>query len=203
MTETLKVIPGSMFSGKTDILIKEVRRAEIAGRVVQVFKPTVDNRWGETDKICSRSGAEHEAISVKKSVDILENISPDTDTVAIDEVQFFDQDIVSVVQILLEADIKVIGAGLPLDFRGEPFGSMPILLSLCDDIEKTTAICTEVVNGKKCGAEATRSQRLINGQPANYNDPIVLIGDAEEGYQARCVKHHKVPDKPIPKINKN
>ena len=200
MVESLRGISGSMFSGKTDILIKDIRRAEIAGRNVQVFKPAIDDRWGEVDKISSRSGAEHEALAVKKASDIIENIRPDTDTVAIDEIQFFDPEIITIVQALLESDIRVIIAGLSLDFRGEPFGSMPVLLSLCDDIEKSTAICTEIVNGKKCGAEATKTQRLINGKPACYSDPIVLIGDAEEGYQARCVKHHKVPGKPNPKI---
>lgn len=202
MTETLKGISGSMFAGKTDTLIKEIRRAEIAGRNVLVFKPALDNRWGITDKIKSHSGAEHEAYVIKSPFDIVDYLKPDTDVVAFDEIQFFDEDIIQVVQALLEADIRVIFAGLSLDFKGDPFGSMPILLALSDEIEKPTAICTEIVDGEICGANATKTQRLIDGQPANYTDPIVLIGDAKEGYHARCPQHHQVPGKPSHSIGR-
>ncbi|HAI22842.1 MAG: Thymidine kinase [Candidatus Collierbacteria bacterium GW2011_GWA1_42_60] len=200
MTESLKGISGSMFAGKTETLLREISRAEISKKKVQVFKPIIDDRWGEKDKVRSHSGGEHQACAVKNAVDILECLDTDTQVVAIEEIQFFGPEIVSVVQALLEADIRVIFAGLSQDFRGEPFGSMPTLLALCDEIEKPTAICTEEVDGKICGADASKTQRLINGQPANFNDPIVLIGDEDEGYQARCPKHHKVPGKPIPKI---
>lgn len=188
-----------MFAGKTELLIREAIRAEIADKKVLVFKPSIDDRWGVIDKIRSHSGAEHDAFVVKSATDILNLIQPDTEVVAIDEIQFFDPEIVSVVEILLELDIQVIFAGLSLDFRGEPFGSMPELLVRCDEIDKPTAICTKVTDGKKCGASATRTQRTINGQPAAYNDPLVLIG-AEQTYKARCIKHHEVPGKPKPKI---
>lgn len=190
-----------MFAGKTELLLKEITRAEYAGKKVQVFKPATDNRWGKQTNIRSHSGGEHEACAVEKSIDILSLLDTDTQLVAIDEIQFFDEQIVDVVATLLEMDVRVIFAGLSLDFRGEPFGSMPTLLALSDELERPTAICNQVVDGHICGAEATRTQRLINGQPANYNDPIVLIG-AEQEYQARCPNHHKIPGKPDSKITK-
>jgi thymidine kinase len=188
-----------MFAGKTELLLKEISRAEYGGKQVQVFKPAIDDRWGTISSIKSHSNGVHEAIVIQNSVDILDNLDPKTQLVAIEEIQFFDPEIVDVVQALLEADIRVVFAGLSQDFRGEPFGSMPELLSLCDEIEKPTAICTENIDGIPCGQPATKTQRIVNGQPANYNDPIVLIG-AEQEYQARCVKHHKVPGKPNPKL---
>ncbi len=199
MTESLKGISGSMFAGKTETLLKEISRAEYGGKKVQVFKPEIDNRWKTEAEIRSHSGGSHKACIVKNSSNIIDCLEPDTQVVAIEEIQFFDAEIVDVVRSLLEADIRVVFAGLSLDFRGEPFGSMPTLLSLCDEIEKPTAVCTETVDGKPCGAVATKTQRLINGKPANYSDPIVLIGDEEEGYHARCPKHHRVPGKPTPK----
>ncbi len=195
MTEILKGISGSMFAGKTETLIREANRAEIAGKNVLVFKPSTDDRWGIKDKIKSHSGAEHDAFVIKNATDVADFLSSDTDIVAFDEIQFFGPEIVNVVQALLEADIRVIFAGLSLDFKGEPFGSMPELLALCDEIDKPTAICTEIINGEICGANATKTQRIVNGQPANYHDPLILIG-AEQDYQARCPKHHIVPDKP-------
>lgn len=190
-----------MFAGKTELLLKEITRAEYAGKKVQVFKPAIDDRWGKQSHIRSHSGGEHEAFAVETSLDILTSLDTDTQVVAIDEIQFFDEQIVDVVVFLLDMDVRVVFAGLSLDFRGEPFGSMPILLALCDELERPTAICNEVVDGHICGAEATRTQRLINGQPANYHDPIVLIG-AEQEYQARCPNHHKIPGKPEPKVGK-
>lgn len=190
-----------MFAGKTELLLKEITRAEYAGKKVQVFKPAIDDRWGKQSHIRSHSGGEHDAYAVESALDILSNLNTDTQFVAIDEIQFFDEQIVDVVCFLLEMDIRVVFAGLSLDFRGEPFGQMPTLLALSDELERPTAICNEEVNGHICGAEATRTQRLINGQPANYNDPIVLIG-AEQEYQARCPNHHKIPGKPEPKLQR-
>ncbi|HEX9008151.1 MAG TPA: thymidine kinase [Patescibacteria group bacterium] len=201
MTENLKGISGSMFAGKTELLLKEITRAEYAGKKVQVFKPSIDDRWGKQSQIRSHSGGEHSACAVQNAVDILDCLDTDTQMVAIDEVQFFDEQIVDVVQFLLDMDIRVVFAGLSLDFRGEPFGSMPTLLALSDELERPTAICNQVVDGHICGSEATRTQRLINGQPANYHDPIVLIG-AEQEYQARCPNHHQIPGKPVSKIKK-
>lgn len=200
MTESLKGIAGSMFAGKTELLLKEISRAEYSGKNVQVFKPNIDDRWGDIDKIKSHSGGEHEACAVKNAINIYDCLDPNTQVVAIDEIQFFDEKIIDVVKALLEADIRVIFAGLSLDFKGDPFGSMPILLALSDEIEKPTAICTEEINGEICGANATKTQRLINGKPASYTDPIVVIGDVKEGYHARCSKHHKVPNKPKTEI---
>ncbi len=191
-----------MFAGKTEILLKDIARAEYAGKIVQVFKPIIDNRWGTFSSIKSHSGGEHEAIAIQNSLEILDHLRPDTYLIAIDEIQFFDSSIIDVITFLLEQDIRVTFAGLSLDFRGEPFGSMPELLALCDQIERPTAICNQKVDGHICGEEATRTQRLINGKPANYHDPIVLIG-AEQEYQARCPNHHIVPDKPKPNIKKN
>jgi thymidine kinase len=199
MTEKLKGIAGSMFAGKTDLILREISRAEVSKKKVQVFKPAIDNRWGEKDKIRSHSGGEHDACAVKHAIDILECLEPDTEIVAIDEIQFFDEEIINVVRALLEADIHVIFTGLSQDFRGEPFGSMPTLLALCDEIEKPTAICTEDVDGKQCNAPATKTQRLIDGKPAKYTDPIVLVGGEDEGYHARCPNHHVVPGKPNPR----
>lgn len=199
MTEKLKGIAGSMFAGKTDILLKEISRAEYAGKKVLVFKPSVDNRWDAINEIRSHSGGRHEAISLQNALEIIDHLETDTYLVAIDEIQFFGPEIIDVVRFLLEEDIRVIFAGLSLDFRGESFGSMSELLAHCDEIDRPTAICNQEIDGEICGEPATRTQRLINGQPANYHDPIVLIG-AQQEYQARCPSHHLIPDKPKPKI---
>ncbi len=195
MTERLTAISGSMFSGKTEELIRLIGRSEYAGKNTQIFKPVIDDRWGKTKSIKSHSGTEHEAIPISASKDILDNLDPDTNLVAIDEIQFFDEDIVPVIRELLDRNIEVIFAGLPTDFRGEPFGQMPILLCLADETVSLTAICTYSENGEICGKPATKTQRLINGEPANYDDPIILIG-AEESYAARCPNHFVVPGKP-------
>lgn len=201
MTEKLKGIAGSMFSGKTEELIRLIERSEYAKRTILVFKPKLDDRWGEVDKIRSHSGKEWEAFPAQTPADILEFVLnyietlPKPDMIFIDEIQFFDDSIVEAVEAILELDIPVTYAGLSTDFRGEPFGSMPTLLSLSDEINRTTAICNT------CGNEATKTQRLINGKPANYTDPIILIGDKEQ-YEARCPKHHVVPGKPKPIFKK-
>ena len=195
MTEQLKVIIGSMFSGKTEELFRLIKRQEIAGRKVQLFKPVIDKRWGMENKVRTHGENERDAIPVKRSIDILSLIEEGTDMVAIDEAQFFDPKIVSVVNSILRKNIKVLIDGLPLDFKGEPFGQMPILLAMADDIVKVYAVCDHFENGEVCGAEATRTQRFVGDKPANYNDPLVVIG-AEEQYAARCANHHIVPGKP-------
>ena len=182
----LEVICGSMFSGKTEEMIRRLRRAVIAKQNVQVFKPEVDNRSGN-DKTETHFGVFIEAQAVKNSKQILDCLQDDTTVVAIDEVQFFDEGILQVVQHLADNRIRVIAAGLDMDFRGEPFGSMPELLCRAEDVTKLHAICV------KCGEAATRSQRLVNGKPAHYDDPIVVIG-AQESYEARCREHHEVPN---------
>jgi thymidine kinase len=195
MTERLTVVSGCMFAGKTDELVRLVERQEYAGRKFQIFKPEIDDRWNKTGKVHAHSGRERDAIPIKEPRQILSLVDSDTEVVAIDEIQFFGPEIVAVVEELLDRNKKVLVAGLPLDFRGEPFGSMPIFLAKADDLIHVTAICTYSENGQICGEEATRTQRLVNNQPANYNEPVVLIG-AEESYAPRCPNHHIVPGKP-------
>lgn len=193
--ERLKTIAGGMYSGKTDHLITDIVHQEIAKKNVKVFKPAIDDRWEMSNKIASRAGAEHAATPIKAAREILQHIDASTQVVAIDEVQFLDPEIVDVVEILQELDIAVFVAGLPTDFRYEPFGQMPILMAKADEVERLTAICTYESDGEVCGHPATRTQRLVDGVPANYHDPIVLVGDSES-YEARCREHQFVPGKP-------
>lgn len=181
----IEVICGSMFCGKTEELIRRVRRAIIARQKVKVFKPEIDDRYG-IQGITSHTGQSVEAIPVKVSGDILKLANRDTTVVAIDEAQFFDDGIVSVVQRLAdEYELRVIIAGLDTDFRGEPFGAMPHLLSIAEEVLKLQAICVV------CGEAASRTQRLVNGRPAALDDPIILVG-AQESYEARCRQHHEL-----------
>ena len=192
----IEVICGSMFSGKSEELIRRVKRAEIARLKVQVFKPLLDTRFGQ-DRVSSHSGIHTTAQPVAHAKDILQLTYPDTNVVAVDEVQFFDWEITDVCDELAEQGKRVIAAGLDMDFRGEPFGPMPLLMALAEEVEKLHAICMV------CGAPATRTQRLINDQPAAYEDPVILVG-ASESYQARCRKHHEVPHGTrIPPISNN
>lgn len=184
----VEVICGSMFSGKTEELIRRVRRAMIARQKVQVFKPAIDARYSR-QRVTSHNGQDFEAIPVGTVSEIASLIEPDTTVVAVDEAQFFDDEIVRFVEKLAGRGIRVILAGLDTDFRGEPFGPMPDLLSRADEVLKLHAICMI------CGEEATRTQRLVNGQPARYDDPIIMVG-AAEAYEARCREHHVVPGKP-------
>lgn len=185
-TGTIEVICGSMFCGKTEELIRRLRRAEIARQKVQVFKPIIDNRYGGIEQVTSHAGSAFTAIPITKSEMIVELLESDTTVVGIDEAQFFDGKITEVSQRLADHGIRVIVAGLDLDFRGEPFGSMPLLLAMAESVEKLQAICMV------CGEPASRTQRLVNGHPARYSDPIVIVGAAEM-YEARCRNHHKVP----------
>ena len=182
---SVEVITGSMFCGKTEELIRRLRRATIARQTVQAFKPAIDVRYA-VEKVKSHSGAEFEALPIESSAKVLENLKPDTTVVAIDEAQFFDPGIVGVVQRLAEGGIRVIVAGLDTDFRGEPFGPMPELMAKAEVVDKLHAICMI------CGESACRTQRLVNGQPARYDDPVVIVGAAEL-YEARCRQHHQVP----------
>ncbi|MBI4926727.1 MAG: thymidine kinase [Anaerolineae bacterium] len=184
-TGSIEVITGSMFSGKTDELIRRLRRARIARQKVQVFKPIIDNRYS-VEKVKSHAGNEFEALPLPDSSGILANLDVDTAVVGIDEAQFFDDNIVTVAEALAARGIRVIVAGLDMDFRGEPFGVMPIFLARAERVEKFQAICMV------CGEPACRTQRLVNGRPAKYDDPIVIVGAAEM-YEARCREHHEVP----------
>jgi thymidine kinase len=181
---SLTVITGSMFSGKTEELIRRVRRALYARRSVQVFKPAVDTRSEET-VIRSHNGVRHMAVEATSSADLSSQVEPNTDIIAIEEVQFFDLGIVEVCQGLADQGHQVIVAGLDMDFRGCPFGPMPTLMAVADEVVKLRAICA------KCGLDASRSQRLIDGRPAPASAPTVLIG-AQEHYEARCRHHHEV-----------
>jgi thymidine kinase len=182
---SLEVITGSMFCGKTDELIRRLRRATIARQKVQVFKPAIDNRYA-VEKVTSHAGSGVAAIPVDSANAILEKLDNDTTVVGIDEAQFLDAEIVPLTKRLAERGIRVIVAGLDTDFRGEPFGPMPILMAKAEVVDKLHAICMV------CGEYASRTQRLVNGQPARYDDPVVIVG-ASELYEARCRKHHIVP----------
>ncbi len=184
-TGSIEVITGSMFCGKTEELIRRLRRATIAKQKVQVFKPAIDNRYAE-EKVTSHAGANFAALPIQQATDVLEHLDDDTTVVAIDEAQFFDPEIIVVTQQLADRGIRVIAAGLDMDFRGEPFGPMPILMSQAEEVSKLHAICVV------CGEEASRTQRLVDGRPARYDDPVVIVG-ASELYEARCREHHEVP----------
>jgi thymidine kinase len=184
-TGSLEVVCGSMFCGKTEELIRRLRRAEIARQKVQVFKPAIDTRYVE-EKVMSHAGMAFDAIPVRDAVEILSSLAPDTTVVGIDEAQFMSAEIMNVVDELVERGVRVIVAGLDMDFRGEPFGMMPFLMAKAERVEKLRAICMV------CGESASRTQRLVNGSPARYDDPVVIVG-ASEMYEARCRQHHKVP----------
>ena len=185
----IELVCGSMFSGKTEELLRRIRRAEIARKKVQLFKPTIDNRYGLV-RVASHDGIGREdAVVVCDAEDILRRLDADTEVVAVDEVQFFDDSIADVCDHLADRGLRVIVAGLDQDFRGEPFGPMPLLLARAELVDKLHAICVS------CGAAASRTQRLIDGRPARYDDPVILVGGSES-YEARCRNCHEVPGKP-------
>ena len=182
---SLEVICGSMFSGKSEELIRRLRRATIARQKVQVFKPAIDKRYNE-EKVTSHGGVEFDAVPVNQVRDVLSGVESDTNVVGIDEAQFFGDEIITVVDKLVNRGLRVIVAGLDTDFRAAPFGSMPTLMAQAEQVDKLRAICMV------CGEVASRTQRLVNGDPAHYDDPIVIVG-ADEMYEARCRQHHEVP----------
>ena len=181
----LEVITGPMFCGKTDELLRRLRRAIIAKQKIQVFKPGFDIRYSN-EKVTSHAGNEYDASPIENTSEILALLNNDVTLVAIDEAQFFEQEIISVVQDLVDQGMRVIVGGLDMDFRGEPFGQIPLLLAQAEVVDKLQAICMV------CGEEATRTQRLVDGEPAHYDDPIIIVG-ASEMYEARCRIHHQVP----------
>lgn len=175
----LEVICGPMFSGKSEELIRRLRRAKIAQQSVITFKPQIDNRYG-LEYVVSHNGSKVDAKPLENVFDIISIVKEnDATVIGIDEAQFFAPELISVVCQLIHDKKRIIVAGLDLDFRGAPFGCMPALLAIADKVTKLHAICTE------CGHDAHFSQRLVNGNPAKYDDPIVMIG-AQEAYQARC-----------------
>ena len=180
----VELICGSMFSGKTEELIRRLRRAVIARQEVEVFKPLIDTRYHNA-RVTSHNGADFEARPVDSPDEIFELLNPETTVVAIDEVQFFEPGIISLCEELAERGKRVICAGLDTDFRGVPFGPMPDLMARAEQVDKLHAICVV------CGEEASRTQRLINGRPAAFDDPVVMVGAAEV-YEARCRQCHEV-----------
>jgi thymidine kinase len=184
----IEIVCGSMFSGKTEELIRRVRRAQIARQNVQVFKHSLDARY-EGQKVASHNGMLLESVPVQSSEQLRKAIDPDATVVAIDEGQFFDVGLVDLCNELADRGVRVVVAGLDTDFRGEPFGPMPQLMARSERVDKLQAICVV------CGGLASRTQRLINGKPAAYDDPVILVG-AHENYEARCRGCSEVPGSP-------
>jgi len=185
---SFELITGPMSCGKTEELLRRIRRCIIAKKKVKVISPEIDTR-ANGDYIESRNGLWLDAIKVKHSVQILSLVKPEDEVVAIDELQFFDSNIISVVQKLMNEGKRVIGTGLELDFKAEPFGFMPQLMCLATKVDKLHAVCM------KCGCDhATRTQRLIDGKPADKSSPLIMIG-GDETYEARCIKCYELPDK--------
>ncbi len=184
-TGWIELICGSMFSGKSEELIRRVRRAQFAKQKIAVFKPKIDNRYSE-EAVVSHNGTTVIALPIGDSSEMADYITDEFDIIAIDEAQFFDMELIHRVQQLADHGFRVIIAGLDQDFRGEPFGPMPSLLSIAEQVTKLQAVCTV------CGSPASRTQRLIDGKPAGSDDPIILVG-ASEAYEPRCRHHHEVP----------
>lgn len=182
-----ELITGPMSCGKTEELLRRIRRSIIAKKKVKVISPCIDTRE-QGDYIKSRNGLWLDAVKVKHSIQILSLVKEDDEIVAIDELQFFDSNIVKVIAKLMQDGKKVIGTGLDLDFKGDTFGSMPELMCLATTVDKLHAVCM------KCGSDhATRTQRLIDGKPADKNSPLIMIG-GDETYEARCVKCWELPN---------
>ena len=174
----ITVVCGSMFAGKSEELIRLARRSLYAKKKVQVFKPSIDTRYDET-MVVTHMGVKHEAVPVRNVADLRSKIDKDAEVILIEEAQFFDPSLVPLVVGLADKGREVICAGLDQDFRREPFGPMPQLLAVADQVIKLRAICMS------CGAPASHTYRVIDGKPAHWDDPVVLIG-ATEAYEARC-----------------
>ncbi len=182
----LEVITGPMYCGKSEELIRRLRRVKIAKQKVKVFKPVLDNRYSKND-VVSHSGNSIEAVPVDHPEEILERIDDTVDVIGIDEAQFFHEDLVEICEDLADQGIRVILAGLDRDFRNQPFGPMPDLMARAEYVDKLHAICIQ------CGEPASRTQRLIDGQPASADDPVILVG-ASEVYEARCRSCHALKE---------
>ena len=183
----LEVICGSMFSGKSEELIRRLRRAKYANQKVVAFKHSSDSRY-DNEKLASHSKTFIEGVPVADAREMERLLAEkyyDAEVIGIDEVQFFGEDIVPLIERLANNGKRVIAAGLDQNFRGEPFNPMPELLIRAEHVDKLNAICVV------CGSPASRTQRLVNGEPAYYDDPIIMVG-ASESYEARCRKCHVV-----------
>ena len=187
----IEVITGCMYAGKTEELLRRIIRINYAKKDVVSFRPLIDDRYSK-DEIVSHNDHRVKTVVAKDTdsiFDYLEGLEKLPYAIAIDEVQFFDDKIVQLCEYYADKGVRVICAGLNNDFRGEPFGIMPELIARAEEVTKLQAIC------QVCGAPATRTQRIINGKPANYDDPVILVG-AKEQYEARCRHCHVVPGKP-------
>jgi thymidine kinase len=182
----IEVISGVMFSGKSEELIRRVRRAIIARKSVQVFKSHLDSRYTGLYSVTSHDGTEVEATPVDSAAEILRQVRPGTELVAIDEAQFLGHELVAAATALAQRGVRVIVAGVDTDFRGDPFGAMGDLMAVAETVDKLRAICTV------CGGEACRNQRLVDGRPARWDAPTIMIG-GRESYEARCRHCHRVP----------
>ncbi len=182
----IEVIAGVMFSGKSEELMRRVRRAVIARKRVQVFKSHLDDRYAGLFAVSSHDGRSLEAIPVDSAVQIAGRIDPTAQVIAIDEAQFLDRDVIELASSLAARGRRVIIAGTDTDFRGEPFGPMADLLAVAEVVDKLHAICVI------CGSPASRNQRLIGGRPAPWDSPVIMVG-AAESYEARCRHCHAVP----------
>jgi len=183
---SIEVIAGVMFSGKSEELIRRVRRALIARRRVQVFKSHLDERYAGRQHVSSHDGRSFEAVPVGSALEVMRLIQPDTEIVAVDEAQFLDRGIVEVATVLANRGLRIILAGTDTDFRGEPFGPMGELMAIAEMVDKLRAICIV------CGDLACRNQRLVNGRPAPYDAPVIQVGGSES-YEARCRHCHQLP----------
>lgn len=182
----IEVISGVMFAGKTEELIRRVRRAVIARRKVQVFKSHLDARYAGIYHVATHDGLTVEAEPVDSAEQVMRAFRHDTEVVAVDEVQFLDEGIVEVADTLANRGVRVVLAGTDVDFRGLPFGALPTLMCIAEVVDKLHAICVV------CGGPATRNQRLIDGEPAPWTSPTIMVG-GRESYEARCRHCHRVP----------
>jgi len=181
----IEVIAGVMFSGKSEELMRRVRRATIARKRVQVFKSHLDDRYAGLYNVSSHDGRDLEAVPVDSASQIAQQLDSMAQVVAVDEVQFLDAGIIALATALAERGRRVILAGVDTDFRGEPFGAMPQLMAVAEAVTKLHAICV------LCGYPASRNQRLIDGKPARWDSPTIMVG-ATQSYEARCRACHRV-----------
>ena len=180
----IEIVTGPMFAGKSEELIRRIKRLEYAKKKVLVFRPRIDNRYS-LDEVVSHSNNRRKSIVIDAAKDILPFISEDTYAVVIDEIQFLDHELISLSEHLANIGIRVILGGLDSDFRGEPFAVTSEMMARAEFVTKLTAICV------RCGSPATKTQRIVNGKPAHYLDPIVVVG-AAEAYEPRCRHCHEV-----------
>ncbi len=180
----IEVITGPMFAGKSEELIRRINRLKYAKKNFLVFKPLLDDRYSETEVVSHRNRRE-KSIPISKPEEIYNYLKENTEVICIDEVQFFDEKIIDIIDELANKGLRIIVSGLDTDFKGNPFMVTAKLLAKAEFVTKLTAICA------KCGKEATMTQRLINGQIPSVNDEVILVG-ASESYEPRCRHCHEV-----------